>query len=206
MAAEEPARRRGPAKKNDDRKPIYERLAPFAPWDQRSAPPLLDDSQVAARAAAQAVAASAVAEAAEALAGRDGTAAGVASTLRHLAEVSRWHAQVWAEHLGGGTGSGADAGSNALAAPARAAAERPDTLEAVAGLSRVALPGLIADAVLLRAELGDDLAAGPARWLALITEDLEAQRSELELVVQAQLAPGDGRRLADSCAEVAQAV
>jgi hypothetical protein len=200
-SARRPARetRQKPAKQ-DDRPPIFERLAPFAPWDERSAPPLLDETQAAARAAEQAAAARSLAELATSAAGTAPTP--IRSTLEHAAEILRFHSEVWTDRLGGRDGSAEGRLSQLIAA----AGSIDDPLEGLAVLSRELLPAVLAEAVLLRAELGDELSPGPARWIGLVIDDLEELRAELELLVQVQLQPGDSERLARKCAEVARTV
>jgi hypothetical protein len=193
------ATRQRPEKK-DDRPPIFERLAPFAPWDERSAPPLLDETQAAARAVEQAAAARSLAELATSAAGA--APVPIRSTLEHAAEVLRFHSEVWTDRLGGGAGSA----EGRLTPLIAAAGPIDDPLETLAVFSRELLPAVLADAVLLRAELGDELSPGPARWIGLVIDDLEELRAELELLVQVQLKPGDSERLARKCAEVARTV
>ena len=185
----------------EERKPIFERLQPFAPWDQRSAPNLLSAEVVTARAGRMASASDAFAAAATTLADDDKTAAAAKETLRHLATTSTWHASIWRDQLAGSS----DADGN-LSVLFQQAAERLNPLEATAVLARVAVPHLIAEAVLLRAELGDDVDMNQSRWFGIIIDDLESARAELELLIQSQLGPGDGRRLAAACAEVAKTV
>ena len=184
-----------------ERKPIFERLQPFAPWDQRSSPNLLSAEVAAARAGRMASASDAFAAAATTLATNDNTPAAARETLRHLATTASWHASVWRDHLGGA----ANADGN-LSVLFREATQRLNSLEATAVLARVGVPRLIAEAVLLRAELGDEVDMDQSRWFGIVIDDLESARAELELLVQSQLGPGDGTVLAAACAEVAKTV
>lgn len=191
---------RGPGSK-EERKPIFERLQPFAPWDQRTAPNLLSEEEAAARAGRLATAAEAFGSAATQIAALGDAPPAARETLAHVARTALWHASVWRDHLGGS--SDADGKLSDLC---QRAAEHQNALEGTAVLARVALPRILAEAVLLQAELGDDSAMDQARWFGIVIDDLESARSELELVVQSQLGPGDGTRLAAACAEVAKTV
>ncbi|MBW3537591.1 MAG: hypothetical protein KY395_07475 [Actinobacteria bacterium] len=199
MAKEDrPARGRGA---KEERKPIFERLQPFAPWDQRNAPNLLSAEVAAARAGRLAAASEAFAAAAARTADDDGAPQAAKETLAHTARTVSWHASVWRDHLGGS--SDADGKLSALC---QEAAGRQNQLEATAVMARVCLPQMLGEAVLLQAELGDDLDRDQSRWFTIVTDDLESARAELELVLQSQLGPGDGTRLAAACAEVARTV
>lgn len=191
---------RGRAAK-EERKPIFERLQPFAPWDQRNAPNLLSAEVAAARAGRLAAASEAFAAAADQIADDDGAPAAARDTLGHAARTLSWHASVWREHLG----ASSDA-EGKLSTLCQEAAGRQNGLEATAVMARVVLPQIVGEAVLLQAELGDDIDRDQSRWFTIVTDDLESARAELELVVQSQLGPGDGTRLAAACAEVAKTV
>ena len=182
-----------------DRPPIFERLQPFAPWDQRAAPSLLDEPETKRRAAELGGASDRLAVA---LRGVDVSQMNQAVTqnLQHLAQVAEWSSGVWREAFDSEPVAGD------LATLCDAAGERPDPVEAIGALARVAVPRLISAAVLLQAELGDEVTPGRERWLRLLIDELETTRADLELVVQSQLGPGDGARLADACAEVAKKV
>lgn len=184
-----------------ERPPIFERLEPFAPWDQRSAPSLIDEAETTRRAGELAAASDRLAVALRALADTGGSTEQVATNLRHLGSVAEWSAGVWRQAFDAEGSSGCH-----LCGPSDAAAERSDPKEALAVLSRVAVPRLIASAVLLQAELGDEVTPGRARWMRLLVEELESTRAELELNLQSQLESGDGPRLASACAEVARTV
>ena len=190
---------RGP---KEERKPIFERLQPFAPWDQRSAPNLLDEAETKQRASELGAASDRLAEGLRSLAGTVPGPEAVGENLRHLANVAEWSAGVWRQAFD--TGDSDD--RRALSSLCDSASRRTDPLESLAALARVAVPRLLAAAVLLRAELGDDVTAGRDRWLGLLVDELETTRADLELVLQSQLGPGDGRRLAAACAEVAKTV
>ena len=183
-----------------ERPPIFERLQPFAPWDQRSAPSLLDESETKRRAGELAAASDRLADGLKGLAGAGGPNQAVADNLTHLGSVAEWSAGVWRQAFD------AEPRAGDLAALCETAASRSDPSEATAALARVAVPRLISAAVLLQAELGDEVPQGRARWLRLLIDELEATRADLELVVQSRLVPGDGTRLAAVCAEVARTV
>lgn len=182
-----------------ERPPIFERLQPFAPWDQRTAPSLIDEAEAARRAGQLGTASDRLAAALRALA--DTTTPQVAASLRHLGNVAEWSAGIWREAFDAAATPDCD-----LCRPCDAAAQRGDAKEGLAVLSRVAVPRLVAAAVLLQAELGDDVSPDRARWLRLLIEELETARADLELTLQSQLAPGDGPGLAAACAEVAKTV
>lgn len=124
----------------------------------------------------------------------------VNQNLQHLADVAEWSAGVWRQAFDSEPAAGD------LGRLCDAAAQRPDPIEAIAALARVAVPRLISAAVLLQAELGDAVTPGRERWLQLLIDELESTRADLELVVQSELGPGDGARLAAACAEVAKEV
>lgn len=201
MAAEErPAR--GRSRKTDaraDRKPIFERLQPFAPWDQRAATALLDEPAARQRAGQLGAGMRAVSEAAAGLADAASSPT-TSATLRHLAEVSSWQVGIWITELGG-----AEHETSRLA-KACEALDPSDELVALALLGRVVLPHLIADAVLFRAQLGDDLPKSHRRWLSILVEDLEEQRAELELLVQSAVGDADVERVVRACGGVAKTV
>jgi len=60
--------------------------------------------------------------------------------------------------------------------------------------------------VLLRAQLGETLPPGQNRWLAILIDDLETQRAELELFVQTAMTAADVERVANACGEVSKTV
>lgn len=185
-----------------ERPPIFERLEPFAPWDQRGAPSILDEAETKRRAGELAAASDRLAAGLRRLASEGGGTEAVNQSLDHLGNVAEWSAGVWRQAFD----TTDDSATRGLAALCDAAAGRPDLLEAIAAFGRVAVPHLLSLAVLTQAELGDDVTPGRARWLNLVIEDLEATRADLELIVQSQIAPGDGTRLASACAEVAKTV
>jgi len=187
-----------------DRPPIFERLKPFAPWDQRGAPSLLDEAQTKQRSASMAAASDRLAAGLRTLANADAETA-VSRNLQHLANVAEWSAGVWRQAFDAEPAPDGP-GPDELSGLCDAAAQRTEPIEALAALARVAVPRLIAAAVLLQAELGDELSLGRERWMRLVIEELETTRADLELVIQSQLAPGDGPRLASACAEVAKTV
>ena len=184
-----------------ERPPIFERLEPFAPWDQRGAPGVLDEEQTKQRAGELAAASDGLAAALRRLATEGGQTEAVNQSLQHLGNVAEWMAGVWRQDF-----DTTQEGSGELAALCDAAGARSDSLEALAALGRVAVPRVLALAVLTQAELGDEVSLGHARWLNLLIDDLETTRAELELMVQSQVGPGDGTRLAQACAEVALTV
>jgi hypothetical protein len=143
--------------------------------------------------------AAAIAQAAGSLADAAATPA-VASTLRHLAEVTSWQAEIWAAEFSG------EAGADSRISTACAALDASDELAAVAVLGRVLLPQFLADAVLFRAQLGETLPPGQNRWLAILIDDLETQRAELELFVQTAMTAADVERVANACGEVSKTV
>lgn len=203
MAAEDrPSRGRGT---KPDRKPIFERLEPFAPWDQRAAAAVLDSEAAAQRAGELAAGAAAIAQAAGSLADAAVTPA-VASTLRHLAEVTAWQAGIWATEFAGRAAFSGEAGATSRISEACAGLDSSDELVAVAVLGRLLLPQFLADAVLFRAQLGETLPPGQNRWLAILIEDLETQRAELELFVQTAMTAADVERVANACGEVSKTV
>ena len=215
MAAEDrPSRGRGT---KPERKPIFERLAPFAPWDQRAAAAVLDGEAAAQRAGELVAGATAIAQAAQAIAESAATPA-VASTLRHLAEVTGWQAGIWATEfsgtaafagkaeLSGAAGATSRIGEACAALSQSYGTDDSDELVAVAVLGRVLLPQFLADAVLLRAQLGETLPPGQNRWLAILIDDLETQRAELELFVQTAMTAADVERVANACGEVSKTV
>lgn len=185
-----------------ERPPIFERLEPFAPWDQRSAPSLIDEAEATRRAGELGAASDRLAAALSGLAGMSGTTEQVAAHLRHLAGVAEWSAGVWQQAFD----AQGSASEGQLSVLCDAAAQRTDATETLAALARVAVPRLIAAAVLLQAELGDEVTAGRARWVRLLIDELESTRADLELDLQSQLGPGDGPRLAAACAGVAKTV
>lgn len=124
----------------------------------------------------------------------------VARNLQHLADVADWSSGVWRQAFDSEPAHGD------LARLCDAAGQRPESVEAIGTLARVAVPRLIAAAVLLQAELGDEVSPGRQRWLRLLIDELETTRADLELVVQSQLCPDDAHRLATACAEVAKEV
>lgn len=184
-----------------ERPPIFERLEPFAPWDQRAAPSLIDEPETKQRAGELAAGTDRLAAALRALADMAGTTAQVGANLRHLADVAEWSAGVWRQAFDAEASSGCK-----LCLPSDAAGGRTEPKEALAVLSRLAVPRLIAAAVLLQAELGDEVTPGRERWVRLVIDELETTRADLELTLQSQLVPGDGHRLAEACAEVARTV
>ena len=186
-----------------ERPPIFERLQPFAPWDQRGAPSLLDDAETKRRAGELAAASDRLATALRTLADAVAGPEAVGQNLRHLGNVAEWSAGVWRQAFDTAEASGA---AGELSTLCDAASQRTEPLETLAALSRVALPRLVAAAVLLQAELGDDVSPGRDRWLRLLIDELETTRADLELVVQSQLGAGDGGRLAAACAEVTKTV
>jgi len=203
MAPEDrPARGRGT---KSDRKPIFERLEPFAPWDQRAAAAVLDSEAAAQRAGELAAGATTIAQAAQAIADSAATPA-VASTLRHLAEVTGWQAGIWATELSGAAGATSRIGEACAALSQSYGTDDSDELVAVAVLGRLLLPQFLADAVLFRAQLGETLPPGQSRWLAILIDDLEAQRAELELFVQTAMTAADVERVANACGEVSKTV
>lgn len=193
-----PAKGRAP---KAERTPIFERLQPFAPWDERAAPNLLTTEESSDRAGRLAGASDSLATALDQIASNEGAPASTRDALRHIATVAQWHASVWRDRLGG-----AGRGDGALDGLSEQAAARQDPAESMAVLARVAVPRLLTEAVLLRAELGDEPGMDSARWFSLLIDDLESARAELELMVQSQIGPGDGPRLADACAEVTKTV
>lgn len=195
-----------------ERPPIFERLEPFAPWDQRSAPSLLDEAEAKRRAGELAAGTDRLAAALRSLADAGGTTEQVATNLRHLGSVAEWSAGVWRQAFASPAGGPepfplAEPTSGCkLCVPSDAAGQRGDAKEELAVLARVAVPRLVAAAVLLQAELGDEVTPGRERWMRLVIEELETTRADLELTLQSQLAAGDGQRLAEACAEVARTV
>lgn len=185
-----------------ERPPIFERLEPFAPWDQRGAPSILDEPTTKRRAGELAAASDRLAAALRRRAKDESANEAVSQSLEHLGNVAEWMAGVWRQAFDT-TESSQD---SSLVSLCDAADSRTDPLEALAALSRVAVPRVLALAVLTQAELGDDVSLGRARWLSLLIEDLETVRADLELLVQSQIRPGDGTRLADACAEVSRTV
>ena len=183
-----------------DRPPIFERLKPFAPWDQRSAPALVNESEAKQRAAELAAASDRLATGLRTLADSGPGNPAVGQSLKHLGNVAEWSAGVWRQAFD------TELAAGDLVQLVDAAAQRPDHMEAMAALARAAVPHLISSAVLLQAELGDEVSPGRERWLRLLVDELETTRAELELMVQSQLGPGDGTRLATACAEVARTV
>ncbi len=182
-----------------DRPPIFERLQPFAPWDQRAAPSLLDESETKRRASELSAASDRLAAALRNLDVSQMNQA-VTQNLQHLADVAEWSGGVWRQAFDSEPASGE------LATLCDAAGQRSDPVEAIGALARVAVPRLISAAVLLQAELGDEVTPGRERWLRVLIDELETTRADLELVVQCELGPGDGTRLAGACAEVAKKV
>ena len=183
-----------------DRPPIFERLQPFAPWDQRAAPSLLDDGETKRRAAELGAASDRLAAALRRLANSSQVNEAVTEKLKHLGDVAEWSAGVWRQAFD------AEPTAGELARLCDTAGERSELMEALAALARVAVPRLVSAAVLFQAELGDEVTPGRERWLHLLVDELETTRADLELVVQSQLSPGDGARLATACAEVAKEV
>lgn len=183
-----------------ERPPIFERLQPFAPWDQRSAPSLLDEPETARRAGELAAASDRLAAALRELADASQMNEAVTQNLRHLGDVAEWSAGLWRQAFD------CEPTPGDVARLCDAAAQRSEPVEAIAALARVSVPRLLAAAVLLQAELGDDVTPGRERWLRLLVDELETTRADLELVLQSQLGPGDGTRLATACAEVAKEV
>ena len=172
---------------------------------------MLDGDDAAQRAGELTAGATAIAQAAQSLADAAATPA-VASTLRHLAEVTGWQAEIWAgqlsgeAELSGEAGPSGKAGAGSRIFTACASLDASDELVAVAVLSRVLLPQFLADAVLFRAQLGESLPPGQNRWLAILIDDLETQRAELELLVQTVMTAPDVERVARACGEVSKTV
>src|SRR5688500_11786850 len=146
-----------------ERPPIFERLEPSAPWDQRSAPSLVDEAEAKRRAGELSAGTDRLAAALRALADSNSSSQQVAANLRHLGDVAEWSAGVWRQAFDAEPSSGCK-----LCAPSDAASQRSDAKEGLAVLARVSVPQLVAAAVLLQAELGDEVSPGRERWMRLV--------------------------------------
>lgn len=167
---------------------VYEKQAPFQPWDDRSLASTLPDDEIARRVGAFAWIERRLAESLRGASAK--VPAAIGEDLARQAGQHEWHAQVWEEHLRGSKGTARPKGLEHLDDLFSKVDAINDPTTVLALLARVVLPRVIAAYHFHRAALGTDLDADGTRWLGIVLDDEHDGRQTIELYLQSLLGSG----------------